>query len=204
MKTVFALLFTSVLATSFTQDPLIEDVKAYYNIGNGLQCTASIHIDVPGMIIPDKTIFIEMVPGKKPKIKGAGLVFLPKKGLTNQFDELLAQEAHIINMGNSGDTSVLKLVAIDPKSDWVTADVYIMRELKRIEKTVIQSRENGEYTIVHDYGGDHFPQKSTISFLTEQFKLPLQLMNRAKKADVEQDGPVVGKIILSYSDYVFL
>ena len=204
MKTILALLIGSFAAASFTSTPLIDDVRAYYNIGNGLQCSVAVNIDVPGMTVPDKYVFIEMRPNQTPKIKGSGLLFLPKKGLSNQFDELLGQEAHIIDMGTKGDTSMVKLVAIDPKSDWVTADLYISTELSRIEKMIIQSRENGEYNIVHTYGDDHFPSKSVISFQTEQFKLPLKLMNRAKNKDPEEDGSVIGRITLTYSDYIFL
>ncbi len=204
MRTILALFVGALLAAAVPSNPVIEQVRAYYNIGNGLQCSATVEIDVPGMTIPNKYVFIEMRPDKKPKIKGSGLVFLPKKGLSNQFDELLGQDAHIIEMGPKGDTSVFKLVAIDPKSDWVTADLYIMTNKSRIEKMVIQSRENGEYMINHTYKEAKFPAKSVISFQTEQFKLPLQMMNRAKKTEEELEGPVTGIITLTYSDYIFL
>ena len=151
MKTLFALFIGSMAVASFNSNPLIDQVRDYYDIGNGLQCSVTVQIDVPGMTIPDKYVFIEILPDKAPKIKGSGLIFLPKKGLTNQFDELLGQEAHTIDMGTKGDTSIIKLVAIVPKSDWVTADLYISTELSRIEKMIIQSRENGEYTVVHTY-----------------------------------------------------
>lgn len=193
-----------ISASWMTTNPLMESVRSYYDIGNGLQCSTKVEIDIPGMTFPEKNIFIEMIPGKKTKVKGSGIIFLPKKGLINQFDELLGEETHVIDMGAKGDYSILKLVAIDSKSDWVTADLHILTGKNRIEKMVIQSRESGEYTIKHEYEKYKYPQKSIITFQTEQFKLPMQLMSRAKKNGEKPEGPVTGIITLTFSDYTSL
>lgn len=204
MKKLTILGFIALMSFAWKPNPVIEDIRKFYDLGNGLQCSTRIEIEVPGMSIPEKNVLIEMKPNEKPKVKGSGLIFLPRKGLANQFDELLNREVHVIPMGVNGDTNLYKLVAIDPESDWVTADLHVLSTLNRIEKMTIQSKENGEYTVLHSYGKHHFPIKSVVQFKIDEFKLPMQMMTRAKKSEPQPEGPITGTITLFYSDYVFL
>ena len=67
-----------------TTDP-IEILKARYAESLQLKCSVRVHIDVEGMQIPDKEIYLEYQKGQKPIVRGKGLTLLPKKGGLRQF-----------------------------------------------------------------------------------------------------------------------
>src|SRR6056300_742433 len=138
MKRIITIILMSLGVNALIgQNQVIKDLQDYYTLGNGIQCSTNIKIEVPGMSIPEKEVYFKLMPGEKPRVKGPGLIFLPKKGMSNHFEDILNSEIHFIDMGNLGDTLLYKLVAIDPKSDWITADLYVLKGKQRIEKMKI-------------------------------------------------------------------
>lgn len=173
-----------------------------YEIKNGFKAVVDITIDVPGIIAPPKTIEIYSVKGKAPKIKGAGLILLPKKGFVEQFSDLLTIQVHWIYLEEKGNYQFYKLVSLDPKSDWVTADIKIYTRDPRIEEINLTTRESGVFLISHFYGKGKYPYRSEISFVTDKFSIPLKFMGKTDVTDVKTtDGKVNGKIILVFTKF---
>jgi hypothetical protein len=186
-------------------DPLIEAVKKTY-ANSGVQCSVAVHIEIPGLKMPDKDLFIRFVPNEKPIIKGSGMMLVPKKGLAGQFNEVFEANSQIIFLGNTSDTALYKIVSLDQSSDWVTADVKIYRPDQRVYFMDIFTKEFGSFKVKHQYETLAVPVKSTISFEAEAFKLPLKFMGRGDTDDLptDENGKVNGKVILRYSEIELL
>lgn len=187
------------------QDALLQEVtKAYKN--NGVQCSVLVHIEVPGLKMPDKNIFVQFKPNQKPVVKGDGMMLVPKKGLIGQFNEVLETKSQIIFLGNTPDTALYKVVSLDPESDWVTADLRICRSDKRIYYMDIFTKEFGSFQVRHRYKNAMLPVQSIISFEAEALKLPLKFMGRGQAEEIPTDanGKVKGRVILRYTDLFML
>lgn len=184
------------------QTELADNLKKKYTINRGFQTMVNISIDVPGLTIPPKDISVVYEKGKKPQIKGKGILLLPKKGFLNQFSDLLDVQAHWILMEEKGGLLGYKLVSLDPKSDWVTADLKISKANLRIDEINLTTKESGVYLIKHSYGKGVFPTATEISFLTNRFNIPLKFLGKSNIKNIkDKDGKVKGKIFLRFTNF---
>lgn len=187
------------------QTELIEKLKERYDIKNGYETLVNVNIDVPGLTVPPKDLKIKYEKGKKPQIKGKGILLVPKKGLTNQFTDLLSQQAHWIFLSENGGFVNYKLVSMDPKSDWVTADIKILKTQSRIDEINLITKDSGEYLIKHSYTSSNYPSSTEIGFWTNKLNIPLKFMGKTSLNKVkDKDGKVKGKIFLKFIDFHFL
>lgn len=203
MKKAFFLILLPFLVFA-EENELIKSVKAAY-ANAGVQCSVQVHVEVPGLKMPDKKLFIKFEEGKAPIIKGNGVLLVPKKGLLGQFNEVLAAESQVIFLGNSGDTANYKIVSLSAESDWVTADIKIYRPDKRIYYMDVFTKEFGSFKVRHSYRKSIFPTKSVVTFEAEAFKLPLKFMGRnTEELPTDENGKVSGKVTLNYSEVKLL
>lgn len=202
------LLIAIIFCGSFyasAQTELIGKLKERYDIKNGYQTMVNISIDVPGLTVPPKDVSIKYEKGKKVLIKGKGILLIPKKGLTNQFSELLSIQAHWIFLSENGGFVNYKLVSMNPKSDWVTADIKILKEQSRIDEINLITKDSGEYLIKHSYTSGNYPSTTEISFWTSRLNIPLKFLGKSSLNKVkDKDGKIKGKIFLKFSSFHFL
>jgi hypothetical protein len=202
------LLITIVFCNSFfatAQTQLMDKLKERYDIKNGYQTMVNIRIEVPGLTVPEKDLSIKCEKGKKVQIKGKGILLIPKKGLGNQFSELLSSQAHWIFLSENRGFVNYKLVSMDPKSDWVTADIKIVKEQSRIDEINLITKDSGEYLIKHSYESGNYPSATEISFWTNKLNIPLKFMGKSSLNKVkDKDGKIKGKIFLKFSGFQFL
>jgi hypothetical protein len=202
------LLFLWLVMSCFgvkAQSELADNLKKKYSINRGFETRVTISIDVPGLTIPPKDISVFYEKGKKPQIKGKGILLLPKKGFLNQFSEVLNVEAHWILLEEKGDILRYKLVSLDPKSDWVTADLKISKSNLHIDEINLTTKEAGVFLIKHTYGKAIFPTATEISFLTNKFNIPLKFLGKSSIKNIkDKEGKVKGKIVLRFSDFRML
>lgn len=161
----------------------------------------NVQIDVEGMKIPNKTILVDFEEGKKPKVTGKGLALLPKKGMINQFNELFTTNMQAISMGEKDAGLFYKLVSLDEKSNWVTADIVFDEDNFQIYESVINTRKQGSLKAMHSYVDSKYPSKSIITFEVRKFKIPLRFIGRQDRSNEfpEKDEKVVGTITLLYT-----
>ncbi|RKD90202.1 hypothetical protein [Mangrovibacterium diazotrophicum] len=194
------LLFNCSLA-AFAQPDVLEQLKQRYAMPNGFEAVVTLRVDVPGIKAPDKTIEIKGENGKAPKIKGEGLILLPKKGLMRQFNDLLSLEVHWIDMGESGEEHLYKLVSLDAKSDWVTADLQINKNEPRIDQVVLTTRDAGIFTLNHTYLEDKFPSETEVAFETSKFSVPLKFLGKSDQIErADSTKLVTGKIYIHFDE----
>ena len=187
------------------QTELADNLKKKYAINRGFETLVNINIDVPGLTIPTKEVSVVYEKGKKTQIKGKGILLLPKKGFLNQFSDLLNVQAHWILLEEKGDLFLYKLVSLDPKTDWVTADLKISKVNLRIDEINLTTKESGVYLIKHSYGKGVFPTATEISFLTSRFNLPLKFLGKSNIKNIkDKDGKVKGKILLKFTNFKIL
>lgn len=169
-----------------------------------ISCKIDIMLDVPGFNMPEKQVFLTLEQGRRPQIKSEGITILPKHGLIGQYREFLDTDAQAIPIRENGDTVVYKVVSLDHRSDWITVDLVITRSEARIHSMRIATRKSGEYFVRHFYGPqlDLFPEQTEISFEAMPVKLPLKFLGKQEGMEflTDNEGPVTGRIILTYSD----
>ena len=188
-----------------SQTELADNLKKKYTINRGFETMVNISIDVPGLTIPPKDISVIYEKGKKSQIKGKGILLLPKKGFLNQIPELLEVQAHWIFLEEKGGSMSYKLVSLDPKSDWVTADLKISKANLHIDEINLTTKESGVYLIKHSYGKGVFPMATEIIFLTNKFNVPLKFLGKSNIKNVkDKDGKVKGKIVLKFTNFKML
>jgi len=201
-KFTLLILLISLGVNSSAQPDIAKELVKRYEIKKGFKAVVDITIDVPGIIAPQKTIEIYSEKGKAPKIKGEGLILLPKKGFVEQFSDLLTIPVHWIFIEDKGNYQFYKLVSLDPKSDWVTADLKIYTKDPRIEEINLTTRESGVFQINHYYGKGKYPVRTEISFVTDKFSIPLKFLGKSDNTEPKTtDGKVKGKVILVFTKF---
>ncbi len=181
-------------------DENIQSLVATYSEESQITCEITVNIEVEGMEIPEKAIVVDFEKGKKPRIKGKGLTLLPKKGMVNQFQELLSTPLQAIPLGEQQGNLIYKLVSLDEKSHWVTADIVFSKENYHIYEAKVNTRKHGSFKAVHTYKDGKYPTESVITFNVQKFELPLQFIGRQSKLveSPEIDEETEGKIVLQY------
>ena len=169
------------------------------------KCTIDIHVEVTDVDIPDKQIYIVLEKGQKPKIQSKGLLILPKKGLIGQFNEIIKGEYQAIKLYEKSDTLVYKIVSLDKKADWVTADIHFLKHNYQIYRMDISTYEFGEFLIYYHYDINNILNSTEIEFETSSNKIPLKFLGRSqKKTSKNTSGNSKGVIYLKYSDFELL
>ena len=190
-----------LIAQNDIKDDHINLLIEKYSQNMELKCEINIKIDVEGMVIPDKQIYVEIVNDQKPIVKGKGLILLPKKGFLGQFNELFTNPLQPIFLSRRGKNVVYKLVSLDSESDWITADIEFGEQSLLIYDATITTRKQGTFYSVHQYENGIYPSKSVITFDIKKFKIPLKFIGRSENVpDLEgQDKNVKGMITLFYT-----
>ena len=185
------------------QQPYIAKIlQERYEIKNGFKSEITIKLDVPGIVVPEKSVEIYAENNKPLKIKGEGLVLLPKRGFVRQFSSLFSEPVHWIQMERYDDYEIYKLVSLDSKSDWITADIKIFLADPRIEEMTITTRDSGVFTVKHYYENGKYPSRSEINFTTEKLSLPLKFMGKSDFPEIKDTTTIVtGKIFLEFRQF---
>jgi len=195
------LLFVNFAFGQTRLDASMEKLRLQYNESVNLTCELLIHVDVKGVNIPDKKVWVEFIEGQKPKVKGEGLSLLPKRGLADQFRKLLNSNMQAIFLSKRGNNLVYKLVSLDDNSDWVTADLVFDGDSLLIYESVVNTRKYGTFSSEHTYSDRIYPDRSEVSFDVKKFKLPLKFIGSEQSSSPfgEKDENVQGKITLTYT-----
>ena len=204
IKTIYIVLFFAtfgLLAQNQIADENINTLIEKYSSDLTIKCDIDIKIDVEGMVIPDKQIYVEFEEGSKPIVKGKGLALLPKKGIVGHFKELFSTPLQPIFLSKKGNNLVYKLVSLEQKSDWITADIEFDENSFLIYKATINTRKQGTFYSEHFYKDNIFPSKSIITFNIKKFNIPLKFVGRSDNTTKTQlkDEEVLGKITLMYT-----
>jgi hypothetical protein len=206
-RTIFLLsVFLSATGMACSQQlpELLQRVLKTDTSYNSVSCKINIHIEVPGLKMPDKAIELHVEKGKEPKIKSKGMIILPKRGILGQYREFLDSNCQVIIISEITDTVTYKLVSLEKKTDWVTVDLAVTKKDARVHEMVIATRKNGEFKVSHQYtpGISVFPEATVISFESMPVKFPLKFMGQqsSELSLLNSDEPVNGKVWLRYSD----
>jgi hypothetical protein len=158
-------------------------------------------VDVEGLVIPEKEVYVEFSKDEKVVVKGKGLSLLPKRGTVEQFKNLLSTPMQAIFLSQKGPNMVYKLVSLDPSSDWITADIILDPEKDLIYEAVVNTRKHGTFTTLNQYDGQDYPSRTEVIFEVKKFKLPLKFIGGQQTAEsmAGMDEDVRGKVILNYT-----
>lgn len=201
LLTLLALfVFTATVAQELTDENILR-LKSKYDIQTDLKCQILIRIEVEGMVIPDKEVYVEFSEGHKTRVQGKGLSLLPKRGTVEQLRNLLSTPMQAIFLSKKGDYLIYKLVSLDPSSDWITADITIDPEALLIYESVVNTRKQGTFTTINEYGSGAYPIRTEISFEVRKFSLPLKFIGGEQNAQSRPEKSLdqKGTVILEYT-----
>jgi hypothetical protein len=181
-------------------DEHILRLKSKYDVDIDLKCEILVSIDVDGMVIPDKEVYVEFSKDGKTQVQGKGLSLLPKRGTVEQFKTLLTTPMQAIYLSQRGENRVYKLVALDPSADWITADIVIDPDKLLIYESVVNTRKHGTFTTVNQYDSGAYPSRTEVSFEVKKFNLPLKFIGgeQSDESAKDSDKEVHGTVILEY------
>lgn len=204
MKPTFFFLFTLFIFVVSAQqkDVHIEQLKNNYSFREKVKCSLDIQVDVDGIHIPPKKIYVEFEKAKANVIKGEGLALMPKNGVVDQLFKILNAPFQAIFLGKEGELWVYKLVSLDQKSDWITADIKFDDLNYSIYESQVTTRNQGTFNVILSYHKfKNLPASSVISFEVDKFKIPLKFIGREEvglgSGSFGNGG--IGKIILKYT-----
>ena len=182
-------------------DPYILALKSKYDVDIDLKCEIRVLIDVEGMVIPDKEVFVEFSKDGKTRVEGKGLSLLPKRGTVEQFKTLLTTPMQAIFLSKRGNNRVYKLVSLDPSADWITADIVLDPQALLIYESTVNTRKHGTFTTINQYDTGEYPSRTTVSFEVKKFNLPLKFIGSEQSEEVSKgtDEEVTGTVILEYT-----
>lgn len=188
-------------ASQDVTDENILRLKEKYDTEIDLRCEIRIRVDVEGMVIPEKQVYVEFSRDQKVVVKGKGLSLLPKRGTLEQFRNLFTTPMQTIFLSKKGSNMVYKLVALDPASDWITADITFDPDKDLIYESVVNSRRHGTFTTLNQYDGQDYPSRTEVTFEAKKFKLPLKFIGGQQTGDsmTDMDEDIQGKVILNYT-----
>jgi len=202
---LISLLVLMKVMSAQNTEPFIDSLIMLQMKYHHVECEVLVIIDVPGMDIPDKQVFIRLEEGKKPKIKSKGLLFFPKKGLFGQLDEILNGAYQAILMKRNTDSLSYKLVSLEEESDWITADILFTYHDYRIHRLLINTRDNGQFYIYHSYDEMGLPKTTKIEFEIKNTKLPLRFLGRQDKIfEIDTEMVSKGAVMLKYQKFEFI
>lgn len=192
--------FAASVAQELTDENILR-LKSKYDIQTDLKCQILIRIDVEGMVIPDKEVYVEFSQDRKTRVQGKGLSLLPKRGTVEQFRNLLSTPMQAIFLSEKGDYLVYKLVSLDPSSDWITADIVFDPVALLIYESVVNTRKHGTFTTLNQYGSGAYPTRTEVSFEVRKFNLPLKFIGGEQNAQStpKKDLDRKGNVILEYT-----
>lgn len=205
MRYILSLFSLMYCALSFSQtknDEIILLLIEQYTAKKNIKCDILINVDVDGIYIPDKKLFVEFNEHGKPKVNSEGLALLPKKGTINQFNELLTTPLQAIFMSKKENLLTYKLVSLDSNSDWITADLTFDESSLKIYESIVSTRKHGEFHTKNTFKDNIYPSKSIITFNVKKFKMPLKFIGRqeANTSNTSKNQEnVLGIITLTYT-----
>ena len=198
-QVLFFLLLLALRISAQPKSDIAEQLRSRYTVKNGIDATVSIRADIPGITAPTKTVEVHIENGKSPKIKGAGLIILPKKGMIDNFSVLFSSEVQWILLRTQVDIQIFKVVSLDPGSDWITADLTVNVKEKRIDAIDLVTRESGTFLMRYFYCKGNFPDRTEITFSTDKFSIPLKFLGKSDPATFkDSSGKVKGKVTLEF------
>ena len=204
MRTLLFILFIALSGTMLGQTADEEHIlrlKSKYDVDMDLKCEIRVRINVEGMVIPDKEIYVEFSKDGKTRVQGKGLSLLPKRGTVEQFKTLLNTPMQAIYLTKRGDHMVYKLVALDPSADWITADIVIDPEESLIYESVVNTRKHGTFTTINEYESGDYPSRTEVRFEVKKFNLPLKFIGseQSSESTKNMNEEVNGTVILEYT-----
>ena len=204
MRSVYLIVALFSFFPAVSQDMVDEHVQRLrdkYDTELDLRCEIRIQVDVEGLVIPEKRVYAEFAKDQKVVVRGKGLSLLPKRGTVEQFRNLLAAPMQTIFLSKRGNNMVYKLVALDPASDWITADIVFNPEEDLIYESVVNTRKHGTFTTVNQYDGQDYPSRTEVTFEVKKFKLPLKFIGGEQTGETirDMDEDLQGRVILNYT-----
>lgn len=194
-------MISGLMPAQSVDDEYILGLKSKYNVDIDLKCEIRVSINVEGMVIPDKEVYVEFSKDGKTRVQGKGLSLLPKRGTVEQFKTLLTTPMQAIFLSKRGENLVYKLVSLDPSADWITADIVLDPEALLIYESIVNTRKHGTFTTVNQYDSGDYPSRTEVSFEVKKFNLPLKFIGseQSKESSKDANEEVNGTVILEYN-----
>ncbi len=199
-------------AQNLNPQPLLDSIQLKLNKVKDYSADLKIKVAVDFIKIPAREAKIYFKQPDKIKMKSTGFALLPKRGLNFSSGDLLNKKYQAIyvktELLNKIPTLVVKIVPLEDNSDILLATVWIERGKQLIRRIDASTKSNGSFTIHFEYPvASNFydlPQLLTFDFDVNKMEIPAAISGdyNTEKPKEKKSGPIRGKILLSYSNYL--
>lgn len=184
MKALFLFCCSFVLiniVSAQAEEALLKKVKAKLDKVTDYEAAGKMKLDVSFINAPESKVTIYFKKPNQFKVKKTdGISILPKGGVSINMATLLPGTAYQTVPGGSAvvdgvNTTVIKVIPTDEKSEVVLSTLYIDEKEAVIRKAITTTKEAGTYEVQMSYGNYAewgLPDKIVFSFNTKDYKLP--------------------------------
>jgi outer membrane lipoprotein-sorting protein len=216
MKRIYLLsIIMNIGFAAFAQDAqkTIDALTAKMNSVRDYSADVVIKAEIPMLrVLPAKaTIYFKQKD--KFNIVSKGIAIMPKQGFSD-ISKLLAKKESYTSLATGTEkiqNRLAEIVTILPSgdtSDFILAKLWIDAQENVMLKSQITSRSNGTMNIEYIYSSQKslgLPESVVFTVDVKKFKIPKGVatdINRTKTVDDKKPVSKIGKIYLSFSNYV--
>jgi len=214
IKNYFILFLLLITAKLYTQDidpyDIINDLKAQLDNIEDYSADIEIEVDVEFIKMPIKHATIYFKKPDKVKFKSKEFMMLPKRGINNQFTEILNQAYTAFYVGSEiiGDQEQhkIKIIPLSDKPDIILATWWINTKSKLITRLESNTRNEGTYFVdfIYDNKTISLPTELVVTFEIEKMKLPLKFIGKSAGMEIDKskmEDKQNGKVYIRFSNY---
>jgi outer membrane lipoprotein-sorting protein len=207
---LITLVFVSLNAQIKDPDQILDKVKKEFSSVKDYEVNVNIKVDVEFLKIPETSAKIYFKQPDKIHFESERFALLPKEGLDITPVGLLKEKYSAIyqkeDTVNGKETSVIKVIPLNEKSDIVLTTLWIDQTKNIIRKAESTTKINGTFTIELKYDNKlnyPLPSEMIFSFNIDRMNIPRGISGEIESGNAKdkKSKNTTGRVFINYSNY---
>ena len=167
------------------------------------EADVAIDVDVDFIRIPVKKGRVFYKAPDKFRFRATGFALVPKKGLNFSVMSMLQEPHSALFSGEDEKNFLIKLVPMNPESEFVIATLWVDKKAPRINKMNVTTNGQGNYTLEFTYGSMKYdlPVSTSVGFEIQQMDIPMKFIGNLKVDPKKAGERTKGSVQLLYSNF---
>lgn len=167
------------------------------------EADVAIDVDVDFIRIPVKKGRVFYKAPDKFRFRATGFALVPKKGLNFSVMSMLQVPHTALFSGEDEKNFLIKLVPMNPESEFVIATLWVDKKAQRINKMNVTTNGQGNYTLEFTYGSMKYdlPVSTSVGFEIQQMDIPMKFIGNLKVDPKKAGERTKGSVQLLYSNF---
>lgn len=210
---IFILLVNVVFAQNRDPDKILNKVKENFDRVKNYIVDIDVKVDVNFLKVPDSKAKIYFKQPDKIQFESENFALLPKEGLNfsplailkNKYTAIYEKEDTL----NGINTSVIKVIPLNDKSDIILTTLWIDTTKNEIIKSKSTTKINGTFSMEFNYDNsvDNYPLPSSMifTFNVDKTNIPKGISgdfeSETKPKKEGEEKSTTGKVYITYNNY---